>query len=320
MLPHDAITANGRFGARRWNVTSGEVWLNPMPMFHVAGSVINALGALSAGATQLLCAFEPTTVANLILDHQVSVACMAGTMWTMLLDLPSADLRSVRAAIAGGQHIAPDLVRRIEGATGGRMSVLFGMTELCGTVTASALDDDAQTRWETCGTPLPGVQIRIVDAEVQVRGWLTMGGYFEDPEATDATLIDDGWLRTGDVGSIDAQGRLRITGRIKEMIIRGGENIYPTEIEIRLCEHPAIAGAAVVGLPDPLYGETVAAALVLRAGFDAPTDDELSEWCRAALAPFKTPKQWLVVQSLPTTPSGKVQKFLVQEAFRSKVR
>ena len=326
VLPHGAVAANGTAGARRWGIMPGEVWLNAMPMFHVAGSVINALGALAAGAAQLLCPFDPALVGALVQRHRPSVACLAGTMWAMLLDHGGADLSSLRLTITGGQSIPAELVRRVEAATGGRMSILFGMTELCGTITAVAPDADEMTRTQTCGLPLPGVRLRVIGpdgtvlpadgvGEIQVSGWLTMSGYFEDPDATGQTLLPDGWLRTGDIGSVDASGRLRISGRLKEMIIRGGENIYPAEIEIRLREHPAVADAAVVGIPDPLYGETVAAALVLRPGAEFPHEQELTAWCRATLAPFKTPKRWIELPTLPMTPSGKVRKFLVQEAI-----
>lgn len=315
LLPHSAVVENGIRGAQRWQVQPGDVWLNVMPMFHVAGSVINALGALAAGAVQLICPFDPALTAKLIRDHDVSVACLGGTMWMMLLDQPEMDLTSVRVAIAGGQSISPDLVRRVDAAVSGRMSILFGMTELCGTITAASIDDDEETRAETCGLPLPGVELRIVEGEIQVRGWLTMTGYYQDPTSTAATLLESGWLRTGDIGCLDDRGRLRITGRAKEMIIRGAENIYPAEIEIRLRAHPAVVDAAVFGLPDPIYGESVAAALVLRPAAEVPSVAELRAWCRAELAPFKTPKTWKFVDALPMTPSGKIQKFRLRESF-----
>lgn len=315
LLPHAAVVENAIRGAQRWQVQPGDVWLNAMPMFHVAGSVINALGALAAGAAQLICPFDALATAKLISEHKVSVACLGGTMWAMLLDHPEADLTSVRVAVAGGQSISPDLVRRVDAAIAGRMAILFGMTELCGTVTAGAIDDDEETRAETCGRPLPGVALRIVEGEIQVRGWLTMTAYYEDPSSTAATLLESGWLRTGDIGCLDERGRLRITGRAKEMIIRGAENIYPAEIELRLRAHPAIADAAVFGLPDPVYGESVAAAVVLHGGADVPSDTELQAWCRAELAPFKTPKTWKFVDTLPMTPSGKIQKFRLRESF-----
>lgn len=313
VLPHSAVVENGIRGSQRWQVQPGDVWLNAMPMFHVAGSVINALGALAAGAAQLICTFDAPITAKIIREHNVSVACLGGTMWTMLLDQPEADLSSVRVAVAGGQNIPPDLVRRVDAAVSGRMSILFGMTELCGTIATSSIDDDEETRAETCGLPLPGVELRIVEGEIQVRGWLTMTGYYEDQASTAATLLESGWLRTGDIGCLDARGRLRITGRAKEMIIRGAENIYPAEIEIRLRAHPSVADAAVFGLPDPVYGESVAAALVLHQGADVPSDVELQAWCRAELAPFKTPKTWRFVDAMPMTAAGKIQKFRLRE-------
>lgn len=330
VLSHGSMCANAAAGAARWEVQPGEVWLNAMPMIHVAGSVINALGALAAGATQLLMPFDTAGMLANWDRHRPAVACLAGTMWTMLLDDPESadvDFSGLRLAITGGQSIPPELVDRVEARTGATMSILYGMTELSGTITAVAPGDDTAVRQKTCGHPLPGVEIRIVDpatnasvpdgriGEVQVRGWLTMTGYLGDETATAATILPGGWLRTGDLGTRDPQHRLRITGRVKEMIIRGAENIYPAEIENRLRQHPAIADAAVVGIPDETYGETVAAALVLRGGAAMPSAEELTRFCRATLAPFKTPKQWIQLPALPLTASGKVPKFLVRDAI-----
>jgi fatty-acyl-CoA synthase len=327
VLPHRAITTNGRAGAVRWGVNRGEVWLNAMPMCHVAGSVINSLGALAAGATQLICPFDPSVVVEAIAAHRVGVACLAGTMWSMVLEhAGDADLSCLRLAVAGGQSIPAELVQRLEARTGARMSILYGMTELCGTITAVAPDDD-ETRLYTCGRPLPGVEVRVVApgtptplpadsvGEIQARGWLTMTGYDQDAAATATTLLPDGWLRTGDLGTIDAEGRLRVSGRVKEMIIRGAENIYPAEIENRLRAHPAVQDAAVVGLPDPVYGELVAAALVIADGAFMPAADELKAFCRETLAAFKTPVRWLALPALPMTASGKIQKFRVRQEF-----
>jgi len=183
----------------------------------------------------------------------------------LLLDHPavaSAELSGLRLAITGGKCIPPELVDRVEASTGATMSILYGMTGLCGTVTAVAPDAETETRRETCGHALPGVGVRIADpdtgitldfnviGEIQLRGWLTMSGYLDDPDATAATILPDGWLRTGDLGALDSNHRLRITGRVKEMIIRGAENVYPAEIENKqLRYHSAVADAAVVGLP-----------------------------------------------------------------------
>jgi acyl-CoA synthetase (AMP-forming)/AMP-acid ligase II len=148
--------------------------------------------------------------------------------------------------------------------------------------------------------------------EVCTRGYLVMNGYLDDPQAT-ATAIDaDGWLHTGDLGSMDARGYCRIEGRVKEMIIRGGENIYPREIELVLFSHPRVADVAVVGIPDPAWGEQVAA--VVRAGSDPPpTPEELTDFCRTRLAGFKTPRRWAFVDAFPLTGSGKVQKHVLRE-------
>lgn len=330
MLPHGAICADAAAGAARWNVRPGERWLNAMPMFHVAGSIINALGALAAGATQLLAAFDPERIAAIWRRHDPDVGCLGATMWAILLDHPavtSAELSGLRLAITGGQCVPPELVDRVEARTGATMSILYGMTELCGTITAGAPDADPETRRETCGHALPGVEVRIADpntgatldsnviGEIQVRGWLMMSGYLDDPDATAATILPDGWLRTGDLGTLDADQRLRVTGRVKEMIIRGAENIYPAEIENRLRCHPAVADAAVVGVPDPLYGESVAAALVLREGASMPSAEDLTRFCRTTLAPFKTPKRWIELPALPLTSSGKVRKSVVRDSI-----
>jgi fatty-acyl-CoA synthase len=301
-----------------------------MPLFHIAGSVIFGLGALAAGTTQLLTAFDPPRTAALWERHRPDVVGFAGTMWRMLLDYAetaTTELSGLRLAVTGGQSIPPELVDRVEAATGAPMSILWGMTELCGTATAVSPDDDLVTRRETCGRALSGVEVRVVDpstnavlppdqiGEVQVRGWGTMTCYDGDEAATAATILPDGWLRTGDLGTLDGEQRLRITGRVKEMIIRGGENIYPAEIENLLRRHPSVADVAVVGIPCDVYGERVAAALVLRAGADMPSDDELNSFSRADLAPFKIPQRWVQLPALPLTPLGKVKKFEVRGAI-----
>jgi fatty-acyl-CoA synthase len=185
------------------------------------------------------------------------------------------------------------------------------------TITRAA--DAADERTETVGRPLPHSEIAIRDAatgaplgqgeigEICTRGYLVMSGYLDDPDATAAAIDAEGWLHTGDLGSLDAHGCCRIAGRLKEMIIRGGENVYPREIEEVLVGHPGVAEAAVVGLPDVFWGEEVAAAIVAREG-QAPTEAELTELCRRHLAPFKVPSRWAFLDRLPLTPTGKVHK------------
>jgi fatty-acyl-CoA synthase len=179
------------------------------------------------------------------------------------------------------------------------------------------------------GRPLPQAEVRVADpasgrtqpleavGEVLVRGYQVMAGYFELPEATAAAIDADGWLHTGDLGSMDAHGNLRIQGRLKEMIIRGGENIYPREIEDVIASHPAVAAAAVVGLPDPVYGEQVAACVELAPGASADAA-ELQALCEQNLARFQTPTRWDFVAAMPRTPLGKIQKFLLQHDLLEK--
>lgn len=174
---------------------------------------------------------------------------------------------------------------------------------------------------------MPQVEIRIAEpltgetlpigqeGEIQARGYQTMLEYIGEPDATAATLLADGWLRTGDLGTMDSRGFVRVTGRLSDMIIRGGENIYPAEIEAALLRHAAVAEVAVFGVPDEYWGETVAAALRFKTGFSQPTAGEMKRHCRSLLSPQKTPARWYVVEAFPMTSSGKIKKFALAEQF-----
>jgi fatty-acyl-CoA synthase len=189
------------------------------------------------------------------------------------------------------------------------------------------LDASAEDRAGTLGTPLPQTEIQIADVatgapvpvgeigELCARGYLVMRGYHDAPEATAAAIDADGWYHTGDLASMDGRGCLRIEGRIKDMIIRGGENIYPREIEDALFAHPAVAEAVVVGVPDQTWGEVVAAFIRPVPGQPAPAPEELRAWCRERLAPYKTPLHWVFTDAFPMTPSGKIQKYKLRESF-----
>ena len=207
-------------------------------------------------------------------------------------------------------------------------TIVFGITECSCIVTSTAPDDPPEIRTATLGTPLPHTEVMIADpadgqpvpivtvGELCVRGPLVMHGYFDDPSATAAAVDADGWYRTGDLASMDAAGCLRVEGRLKDMIIRGGENIYPREIEDLLQAHPAVALAAVVGRPDPTWGETVAA-FVQRVPDATVTDTELHAYCRQHLAAYKTPVTWTFVDSFPLTASGKVRKNVLRTTWAS---
>jgi acyl-CoA synthetase (AMP-forming)/AMP-acid ligase II len=205
------------------------------------------------------------------------------------------------------------------------VTVVFGQTESCGYISQTELDDVPEDKALTLGHPLEQLEARVVDpascelvpsgtvGELQVRGYNVMQGYHDMPEATADTVIEGGWLRTGDLVTMDERGYMRIAGRLKEMIVSGGLNIYPLEVEGVLGEHPAVAQAAVLGLPDHHWGELVVG--VLRAREGGLEVAEVEAWARERLAPYKIPKKWVVVDEMPMTATGKVQKFVLREAI-----
>ena len=243
-------------------------------------------------------------------------------MLTALLaaaDREPRDLSSLRIALSGGATVPPELIRQVEAAFGIPFVLTFAQTESSCSITLTRSSDTRSDRAETLGRPLPQTEVKITDlatgetvpcgtvGEICTRGYLVMAGYLGDPEATAAAIDPDGWLHTGDLGSMDERGYCRIAGRIKEMIIRGGENIYPAEIEAVLLSHPGVADVAVVGVPDRFWGEEVGA--VIRAsGVVAPAEAELADYCRARLAAYKTPVRWLFTDAFPLTSTGKIRK------------
>jgi fatty-acyl-CoA synthase len=236
------------------------------------------------------------------------------------------DLSSVRAALSGGALVAPNLVKRIEDRLGVRFSIIYGQTESSPVITQGRLDDSFDDRATTIGRPLPQTEVRIVDplagetvpcgvvGELCTRGYLVMLGYYEMPDATAAAIDEEGWLHTGDLASMDDRGYCRVEGRLKDMIIRGGENIFPREIEQRLFTHPAVGDAAVVGIPDEKWGEQVCAFVRAAPGAECGKE-ELDAYVRAELAAYKAPRIWVFVEEFPMTPSGKVQKFVLRDSF-----
>jgi fatty-acyl-CoA synthase len=208
---------------------------------------------------------------------------------------------------------------------GCRFSILFGQTETHGVISQTRVTDAPEDQAGTVGQPLPQLEVKIADpvtgeplplgeqGEICCRGYQNMLGYYALADETAATIDDEGWLHLGDVGSMDERGYLRITGRIKDMIIRGGMNLYPAEIEEVLMNHPAVETAAVIGVPDEAWGEQVGVVLRLRPSHERPSVDELTVFLRGQLAPHKTPVFWAFREQLPMTPSGKIQKFVLRE-------
>jgi len=243
------------------------------------------------------------------------------TQVIMLLDHPDRarrDLSSLRSVLVGGAPAAPALIRRVQETLHVTVSVRYSSTEV-GIATASLLDDPPELLATTVGKATPGVELRVVDeanrplppdtpGEVVVRSPATMRGYWQDPDATAATIDADGWVHTGDVGVLDAAGYLRLRGRRSEMFIRGGYNVYPAEIEELLAHHPKVARAAIVGLPDPVFGEVGWAFVVSRDPAAPPDLAELRTFIGAELASFKRPDGLTLLPELPLTPMYKVDK------------
>jgi fatty-acyl-CoA synthase len=241
------------------------------------------------------------------------------------------DLTSLRTGVMAGSLCPEPLMRRVmRDMNLSEITIAYGLTEASPVITMTPRTSSVEQRSQTVGVLLPEVEARIVDpetgriratgdrGELCTRGYHVMKGYYNNPEATRAAIDADGWLRTGDEASVDADGYFRITGRIKDLIIRGGENIAPKEIEDRLREHPAVADAYVYGVADAFFGEAVAAAIRLKSQTQAGPEDMIA-WCASSLAKFKVPKYVRFVQDFPMTASGKIQKYKLREEHERKL-
>jgi acyl-CoA synthetase (AMP-forming)/AMP-acid ligase II len=300
----------------------GDRYLIVNPFFHIFGYKAGVLASLMRGATIYpVAVFDPPTVLEIVEREKITVLPGAPTLYQSLLDEPTRaarDISSLRVAVTGAADIPVELIRRVrEELPFPRVLTGYGLTE-AGTVTGSKPDDDFEHVASTVGVPWPGFDVRVVDGanapmppgepgEVAVRGETVMRGYLDDPEATAAAFDDEGFLHTGDLGTIDADGYVRIVGRIKDMYIVGGFNAYPAEIENLLLRHPRISQAAVIGVPDARLGEVGMAFVVLDAG--SPLDAaEVIAWSRDEMANFKVPRFVEFVDELPINATGKVMK------------
>jgi fatty-acyl-CoA synthase len=328
LLRHHAMVTNARLTLARMGAEPGDVSVWPMPLFHTAGCGMGVLGALTSSATIVyLPMFDPALQLELIEAERATISGGVPTMLIALLghpDLGIRDVSSLRCLFSGGSPVPVEVAREAERRLGGRMSIVFGTTETSPIITATAPEDPDELRTGTLGRPLPHTEVMVADpvsgapvpvgdvGELCARGYLVMEGYFDQPEATAAVIDDEGWYHTGDLASMDAEGYVRVEGRLKDMIIRGGENIYPREVEELLQAHPGVAEVAVVGKPDPQWGETVAA-FVRPATGTKPTSEELHSYCRQHLAAYKTPATWVFLDAFPLTASGKIRKNVLRE-------
>lgn len=329
-LHHRGLTNNARHFMTMMQARPGDPYLAIMPLFHTAGCGMGVLGCVQHGCRIVIPRqFDPAMAIDLIETAGISMLMGVPTMFVSMLEAAAIrprDLDTLRIASSGGSMVPPELIRRITEQFGCRFATVYGQTECSPLITVTRPDDLFKDLCETIGQPVPQTEVAIMDAqtgnilpldtvgEIAARSYAVMIDYNDDPEATAATVDSDGWLHTGDLGKMDSRGFLKITGRLKDMVIRGGENLFPAEIENVLLEHPDVAEVAIVGVPDPRMGEAVAAFVRTADGktLDIP---ELIAHCRANLAAQKTPTHWEQVDTWPLTGSGKIQKFVLRERW-----
>jgi acyl-CoA synthetase (AMP-forming)/AMP-acid ligase II len=301
------------------------------PFFHSFGYKAGLVPWLQTRCVMLpVPVFDVPEVMRLIAEERGSMLPGAPALYQTILNHPdraSLDSSSLRLAVTGAAAIPVSLVQQMREDLGfDTVVTAYGLSEACGFVSICRPDDDDETISTTSGRAMPGIEVKIVDdtgrdlpsgeaGEILVRGYNVMQGYFENPEATAEAIDADGWLHTGDVGTMDDRGYLDITDRIKDVFIVGGFNAYPAEIESLLLDHPAIAQVAVVGIPDERMGE-VAAAFVVAATGATPDPAEIRSWAKERMANFKVPTAVRIVESLPTNPSGKVLKYELRAQFQ----
>lgn len=331
VLTHENLVENAWTVSQVIGVNDSDRLLLQVPLFHCFGCVVSVLGATTHAIPMVaLERFDPLRSLEAIQAERATLAYGVPTMFGAMLNHPrfaEFDTSSLRSGIMGGAMCPAPLMRRIIDEMGcGGMMAAYGLTEASPAVTMSAADDPVEVRCSTVGRAIPGVEVKIADpetgaeravgerGELWARGPNIMLGYFENEGATREAITPDGWLRTGDLATLGEDGLYRITGRIKELIIRGGENVYPAEVEDALREHPDVVDAAVFGVPSEELGEEVAAALVLAEGKELDRE-ALDAFLETRLARFKRPRYLQAVDAFPLTSSGKVQRFRLAEGL-----
>jgi fatty-acyl-CoA synthase len=330
-LSHHSILNNGYFIGEGMRFTPEDRLCIPVPFYHCFGMVLGNLACVTHGATMVLPgeAFDPTAVLETVEAERCSALHGVPTMFIAELGLPGFDrfdLSSLRTGIMAGSPCPIEVMRQvIERMHMDEVTICYGMTETSPVSTQTTADDPVELRVSTVGRVHPHVEIKVIEpetgrvvprgepGELCSRGYIVMIGYWNNPAAT-AEAIDAGrWMHTGDLATMDDGGYLKIVGRIKDMIIRGGENVYPREIEEFLYTHPAVQDVQVIGVPDERYGEEVMAWVVLKPGKSAG-EDEIREYCRGKIAHYKVPRYVKFTDGFPMTVTGKIQKFKMREA------
>jgi len=329
-LTHRNLLMNAFYIGECQQITEADRICIPVPFYHCFGCVLGVLCAAIRGAAMIIPAehFDAKATLDAIEAERATAIYGVPTMFIAMLDhetFAGRDLTSLRTGIMAGSPCPIEIMQRVVNEMGAReITIAYGLTEASPVITQTRIDDPLELRVKTVGRPIPGAEVKLVDpatgetvgdnqpGELCVRGHLVMLGYYKMPEATAAAIDPDGWLHTGDVAIRLPNGYYRITGRIKDMVCRGGENIYPREIEEFLYTHPAVQDVAVVGVPDPKYVEEVAAWIRLRPGAQV-TEEELRQYCKGQLAHYKVPKYIRFVSEFPQTVTGKIQKYRIRE-------
>jgi fatty-acyl-CoA synthase len=329
-LSHHNILNNAHFISQLLGYTERDRVCVPVPLYHCFGMVLGNLACTTRGA----CVVYPADV----FDAEATLRACAEERCTSLYGVPTMfiaelghpafadyDLGSLRTGIMAGSPCPIEVMRRVNAEMGiDQISIAFGQTETSPVSTFVRVDDTLEHRCETVGQVMPHTEIKIIDpgsgrtvprgepGEFCARGYLVMQGYWDDPERTAESIDRAGWMHSGDLATLDEDGYVRIVGRIKDMVIRGGENVYPREIEEFLYTHPQIADVQVIGVPDERYGEELMAWVIPRPG-ETPTEADVRDFCRGRIAHFKIPRYVKFVDSFPMTVTGKVQKFKMRE-------
>ena len=332
-LTHHNILNNGFFVGEAMRLTSTDRLCIPVPLYHCFGMVLGNLACVTHGAAMVFPgeSFEPQSVLHTVQSERCTALHGVPTMFIAILDHPTFgdyDLSSLRTGIMAGSPCPAEVMARvIDTMHMGEITIAYGMTETSPVSFQSSVDDPVGLRVSTIGRVHPHLEIKIVDGagrivprgekgELLTRGYSVMLGYWGDDEKTAEAIDAAGWMHTGDLATLDEQGFATIVGRSKDMVIRGGENIYPREVEEFLYRHPKVLDVQCVGVPDAKYGEELCACIILRPGMQA-TADEVREFCRDQIAYYKVPRHIVFVSSFPMTITGKIQKYLLREQAAS---
>ena len=316
VLTHDNMLRNAWAAGSRFGVRPEDRYYNCRPFFHVGGSTLSALASLVFGACLVtLPSFEAGAVLKMLESERCTLTSGNDTIFQMLMG--HAEFDPGKLCLRGGWAAAgPQTMQRIIDVMGAReICAAYGLSEASPNVVMSDWRDSEALRVEGLAKPLEGVEVRIQEGEIQVRGWSVMRGYYNNPEQTAKAFTPDGWLRTGDLGALNEDGRLRMVGRLKDVFRVGGENVAPAEVEEVLLAHPAVQTAQVVGVPDARLGEVPCAYVTLRDGMSAAEED-LVAWAKQRCANFRVPRYLRIVDnfdSIGMTASGKVQKVKLRE-------